>query len=68
MSEDTIEPIEEEIQPDPYEEKFISKEIIKFCCICGAEFGKTGKTNTYFGCQGCGTALKVILLDSDKYE
>jgi len=67
MSEDIVEP-ERSVIEEKIKEQILSKEIIKFCCICGAEFGKTGKTNTYFGCQGCGTALKVVLLDSDKYE
>ena len=36
MSEEieTINPVEKEIQPDPYEEQHEAKKIIKFCCNC----------------------------------
>jgi len=63
---ETVEPIKKEIQPDPYEETFTQDSIIKFCCICGVEFSVSGKTNEYFGCQHCGTALKVMILDDQK--
>jgi protein-arginine kinase activator protein McsA len=68
MSEEieTVNPVEKEIQPDPYEEQHEVKKIIKFCCNCGIEFSQFGETGKYFGCKNCGIVVKVNVLDSSK--